>query len=381
MERAVRRRAESAERRVVSRRVSPETRPFGDKGRFAAVESALQRLAGDVTVTGEEGPSAKASEQLAAYVRRPGKRVRPYLCALGYDLVSPGSRPHGVDLFASALEVLHAFLLVHDDIIDRAPTRRGEDALHVQLRPPPARALPEGERQRIGADLGIVAGDWLYTVALEAMLAAELGATARTHAMREVLAVCRETARGQFDDVAYGARPIAGVKPADVLEVCRRKTARYTFEAPLVAGARLAGAGEEMVDALRRFSDAAGIAFQLEDDLLGLFASEDETGKPALADLREGKKTWPVLTAYQRATEIERAWMEELFVRGDAGVMDLQRMQGLVRRTGALDAAVGLVNDLCDDAEAALSELPDNEATRELHAIVRWLETRAEAFR
>lgn len=381
MERAVKRRVESAERRVVSRKVAPEARPFGDHGRFSAVEAALQRLAADVTVSGEAGPSAQASELLASYVRRPGKRVRPYLCALGYDLVSPGSRPHGVDLFASALEMLHAFLLVHDDIIDRAPTRRGEEALHVQLRPPPARALPEGERQRIGADLGIVAGDWLYTVALEAMLAAELGASARTHAMREVLAVCRETARGQFDDVAYGARPIAGVRPADMLEVCRRKTARYTFEAPLVAGARLAGASEDVIDALRRFSDAAGIAFQLEDDLLGLYSPEEETGKPALADLREGKKTWPVLTAYHRASVIERAWMEELFVRGDAGVMDLHRMQSLVRRTGALEAAVGLVGELCADADAALAELPDNEASRELHAIVRWLETRAEAFR
>ena len=338
-------RNEAAQRRV--RLPEGPVRPFGDGQRLASVEAALVGLA-EAIVTRRPSPSAQASVLLSDYVRRPGKRVRPYLCALGNEL-SGGERSEAVDRFAAALEVLHAFLLVHDDIIDRASTRRGAKALHVLLRPEPSRSLPEAERQRIGADLAVVAGDWLYTAAMEAMLSSGLAPVPTLAALREVLSICRDTAEGQFDDVAHGAEPIAGVKPEAMLEVCRRKTARYTFEAPLVAGALLAGADTQTIAALRRYSDAIGIAFQLEDDLLGLFASEEETGKPALADLREGKKTWTLLTAYQAASELERAWLEELFVRKDATGRDLVRVRSIVRRTGAAEATGTLVRELCDE--------------------------------
>ncbi len=369
-------RNEAAQRRAVL--PSSQVRPFGDGQRLAAVEAALTGLA-ERLVTAGRSPSARASALLSDYVRRPGKRVRPYLCALGHELAGAG-RSGAVDRFAAALELLHAFLLVHDDIIDRASTRRGAQALHVMLRPESSRVLPEAERQRIGADLAVVAGDWLYTAAMEAMLESGLAPSPTLAALREVLAICRDTAEGQFDDVAHGAEPIAGVTPAEMLEVCRRKTARYTFEAPLVAGALLAGAPPEQIDALRRFSDAAGIAFQLEDDLLGLFASEEETGKPALADLREAKKTWTLLTAYQSASELERAWLEELFVRKDASGRDLVRVRGIVRRTGAAEETARLIRDLCDKALASLTALPDGLPRAELEALVHWILVRAEAL-
>jgi geranylgeranyl pyrophosphate synthase len=111
--------------------------------------------------------------------------VRPYLCVLGHELVSDVPRD-GVATFAAALELLHAFLLVHDDIVDRATTRRGEAALHVVLRPEPSRSLSEAERQRLGADLALVAGDWLYTAALEAMLDADLDPAARQWRRRQL---------------------------------------------------------------------------------------------------------------------------------------------------------------------------------------------------
>ena len=343
------------------------------------MEQALVGLAERIVCDGGS-PSANASRLLAAYVRRPGKRVRPYLCALGYELVSGGQRSPGVELFASGLELLHAFLLVHDDIIDRAVTRRGEPSLHVLLRPAPSPSLPESERQRVGSDLGMVAGDWLYTAALEAMLQAPLPADRKLAALSEVLGSCRETARGQFDDVAFGARPLSQVSPADVCEVYRQKTALYTFEAPLVAGALLGGASRATVEALRRYSEGAGIAYQLLDDLLGLFASEEELGKPPLADLREGKKTWPLLYAYARATPLEQVWLAELFVRGDASLADLQRVGTMVRRTGALEAALSLVGRLCDDASGALEALPVSAHRDELQAVLRWLQRRAGAL-
>lgn len=358
---------------------APAPKPFADAARARRVEVALQDLAASLVQPGQR-PSERATVLASEYAKRPGKRVRPYLVSLGWELASgSGAAPEGVARFAAGLELLHAFLLVHDDIADRAETRRGEPALHVQLRPAPSALHTEGDRRRIGNDLGVVAGDFLYTASLQAMLGAPGLDPARVAAaLGEVLAVCRETALGQYDDIAYAVRPLAEITPDDVLEVHRRKTARYTFEAPLVAGARLAGADEATVEALRRYSRAAGIAFQIEDDLLSLFSPEEETGKPNLADLREGKKTWPVVAAYRGATADERVWLEELFVRGDASVRDLARLTQLVRRTGALAAARNLVEAYVREAEAALEAVAPSEPARELGAIAHWLGARLE---
>jgi geranylgeranyl diphosphate synthase type I len=361
--------------------------PFADRERLGAMNAAVAAVASTLT-TSSRGPARALGGLLRDYVGRPGKRVRPYLLLVGYDLAAlrddraRGARPSGVLTFAGALEVLHAFLLVHDDVADRAVTRRGELALHVQLRPPPSPLLTEGDRQRLGNDLAVVSGDFLYTAALQLMLKADgLPAARRMAALEEVLETCRATAEGQYDDIAYSGRPLAAVAPGDVLEVYERKTARYTFESPLVAGALLGGASEELLAALRRSASAAGMAFQLVDDLLGLFADEARTGKPALADLREAKKTWPLLEAYGQAEPSERAWLEELFVRGDATSRDLRRVRELVRRTGAFARAVSLLNELCDEAEAALHPLAASPAVGELVALVEWLRTRADDWR
>jgi geranylgeranyl diphosphate synthase type I len=271
-------------------------------------------------------------------------------------------------------------MLVHDDIVDRATTRRGEPSLHVLLRPEPSRSQAEVERQRVGADLALVAGDWLYTAALEAMLRADVDAAARHRALGEVLAVCRDTARGQYDDVAFASLPLGRVTPDEVLSVYRRKTARYTFEAPLVTGALLGGADAGVVDALRSFADSAGIAFQLVDDLLALLADDGETGKPGLSDLREAKKTWPLLTAFASCSPLERAWLEELFVRRDAGERDLMRVRAIVGRTGAREAALAEVRRHCEAAQVSLALLPRGACAEELAALVGWLRRQAEAL-
>lgn len=329
--------------------------------------------------------AAKSSQHWASLILRPGKRIRPYLCAVGYDLGEPrrrGERPDGILQFAAALEILHAFLLVHDDIADRAETRRGEPSLHVLLRPAHTGRLTEGDRQRLGNDLAVIAGDLLYTFAMERMLTAPgLPPALAVPAMHEVLTICRATAEGQFNDVAASARTLSECSPDEAFEIYRLKTARYTFEAPLVAGARLADARPDRLHALRAFADAAGIAFQLEDDLIALFSDDSQEGKPGLADLREGKKTWPVLVAFQRACRADQVWLEELFVRHCATDRDLARVQSILRATGACDAALELIDQCCADAQRALHPLADSPAVAELLGITGWLSDRARSLR
>jgi geranylgeranyl diphosphate synthase type I len=277
--------------------------------------------------------------------------------------------------FAAGLELLHAFLLVHDDVADRADSRRGGPSVHVALRPRSG-TLPEDERQRLGEQLAIVGGDWLYTRALSAMLEAPVSPEVRTRALARVLDVCRATAEGQYADLELSAHPLTSVSPDEVLEIYGLKTGRYTFEAPLVSGALLAGASEATCAALSECALHLGIAFQIQDDVFGIFASETETGKPCLADLREAKKTWLLLAAFDAAPAGERRWLEELLARRNATVSDLTRVRCAVIESGAFNRAVREIVGRCEAARSALTGARSRSVATALAPLINWIEDR-----
>jgi geranylgeranyl diphosphate synthase type I len=348
--------------------------------RFASVASALEELT--VELERHTTPRfAEAAQAVASLLRRPGKRIRPYLFLVGYESATRGPRPAGVANFAAALELLHVFLLIHDDVADRAESRRGAPALQVLLRPS-HETLSEEERRHLGDQLAILGGDWLYTVALQQMLRAPgLDPVRVSRALDYVLETCRFTAEGQYADLSLSAESIEDVTPQDVLEVYRLKTARYTFESPLVAGALLGGAGLRTTEALARFATSAGVAFQLADDLLGLFASEEETGKPELADLREAKKTWPLLSLRAELSVPERAWLDEVLRRRQASELDLLRVRELMRRTGTLERTVSEIARLCDAASSALKAHELQPVSADLQTYVERIRREASRWR
>jgi geranylgeranyl diphosphate synthase type I len=330
----------------------------------------------------EAAPEYRATvAAIADLVLRPAKRLRPYLCLLAYAAGggADGEVRQGVGTFAASLELLHAFLLIHDDIADRAEIRRGGPSLHVLLQPANT-LIPREERRRIGEQLAVVAGDWLYTRAVQGMLEAPgLDPSRRSRAALSVLDICSSTAEGQASDIAFTTRSFPEVTPAQILELYRRKTGRYTFEAPLVAGALLAGASESACEALRLCSHQLGVAFQLQDDLLSLFESEQETGKPALADLVEGKKTWLLLQARERMEVRDRLWLDLLTNRRHATEGDLARVRELIRATGTIRLADEEVWCRCVAARKAL-EVPEVAPWREsLEPIISWIEGRSGA--
>jgi geranylgeranyl diphosphate synthase, type I len=356
--------------------------PSSEQDRREAVTRAVEELSQSLAAE-PNGPFKQASQELASLVDRPGKRIRPYLCVLGYDSSAfPGAaRPEGVATFAAALELLHVFLLVHDDVADRADSRRGGPSLHVRLRPSSTQ-VSEVERRHLGDQLAVVAGDWLYTRALHLMLEASgLAPERRTRALAHVLEICRSTAEGQYADLALSACDIGSVKVSDILEVYRLKTARYTFEGPLVAGAHLAGASDTTTEALARFSNHAGIAFQLQDDLLGLLASEERAGKPPLADLREGKKTWPLLTARSLLDCHDRSWLDGVLAGRNASAGDLSRVQALLRSTGALSQTLDEIDRHCSAASEALRTTTVSCFRRELVNLLDWIRSAAAQWR
>jgi geranylgeranyl diphosphate synthase type I len=370
----------------------PNRRPF-DNGVYRSFDAKLNAklrefTAGLVELDRSVGlrhsrAVAPLLDHMAEYVMRPGKRLRPYFCKLGYSIHTDaqGEIPDGVAGFCAAIEVIHAFLLIHDDVADRATSRRGRPALQVLLRPSTDEGVGVEYASRIGDDLAIVAGDVLYTAALQAMLRpAGVDRDLAMRALEEMISACRAAGVGQCMDIALSARPLAAVTPSEILELDRLKTASYTFEGPLAAGALLGDAPADLLPSLRQFCAAAGVAFQVQDDLFALFAEDDQLGKPGLADLKEGKKTWPLVIAFQESTQADRRWLEERLRRRDANPDDLRRVQRILRATRSLDRALELVRTHCERGERALAGLSETRSISELRAFNAWLLERTDSI-
>jgi len=304
----------------------------GTGGAGGAGAARLSALAADVETAlrdavAETEPAAIPSWQRVLdatheYTLRPGKRLRPMLVLAGFECATGATRfPPELLRFAAGVELLHTFLLIHDDVADGATLRRGGPALHQTLAP--------GRR---GEDQAVVVGDYLFARSLEVMLTC--GSPRAAAATRYYLAVCRETAQGQFLDLDLTGAPLPDVTPFLALRVAMLKTARYGFVAPLVAGAMLGDGDLALERRLERIGRAVGVAYQLQDDLLGLFGDARLTGKAGDADFAERKVTFPVVAAYRRASAEGRRTLEALWAASDQGAEAAARARDLIERAG-----------------------------------------------
>ena len=298
----------------------------------------------------------QAMERTRGYALRPAKRVRPALVTVGYSLARGTTTvPAGLWRFAAGLELLHTFLLIHDDVADQAELRRGGAALHHLLAP-----------GRLGEDLAVVVGDHLFARSLEAMLSSGLWGASR--ASQYYLAVCRHTAAGQYLDLELARAPLGEVTLRQTLRVAHLKTARYGFAAPLVCGAMLAGAGPKVCQGLERVGRHVGRAYQLRDDLIGLFGDTLVAGKAADGDFAQGKRTFPVVAAYQRADAQGRAELERLWALPPEAkdAQALERARELVEQHGGRAACERAVERASRVGQQALRALPENGGVRDL---------------
>jgi len=322
----------------------------------AEVDGALEQLFELPDEVALDPRWATVSQKVKSYSLRPAKRVRPMLLLAGHALVRGqlGS-PDALTRFAAALELLHTFLLVHDDVADRALVRRGGPALHVML-----------GGGRLGDDLAVVAGDHLFARSIEAML--ESGLPLAPTAVRYLLAICRHTAAGQSLDLELTHAPLHQVTLFQALKVAHLKTARYGFVAPLVCGAILAGADAELIAALERVGRHAGVAFQLVDDLLGLFGDDQEIGKAGGADFFEGKRTFPVVAAWTRADDAGRARLEALWDAPNKDHALLAAARAEVIHHGGRVATERVITRTHRLAARSIATLPEGGGVRELIA-------------
>ncbi|OZM74445.1 geranylgeranyl pyrophosphate synthase [Amycolatopsis antarctica] len=327
----------------------------------AHVERAL---AGFLREAGEpildvEPTFGHAVEALTGFVLGGGKRLRPTFAWWGWRGAGGASR--GTDARAvvravASLELIQACALIHDDLIDSSDSRRGSPTVHVAFAKRHADAGWLGQPAAFGQAASVLIGDLALAWAEDMFAGTPLPAATLDAARPAWRAMRTEVLAGQYLDVHTQATGDASAEAA--LRIDRLKTAAYTVARPLHLGAALAGAGPELTGGLLAFGGDLGVAFQLRDDLLGVFGDPSVTGKPAGDDLREGKRTLLLALGLELAagqgSEAEHATVAAAV--GDAGLTEdrVEQVRRALTAVGAVDAVERRIEELTTSALAAL---------------------------
>jgi geranylgeranyl diphosphate synthase type I len=338
----------------------------------AAVDAEIRGQRAVLSPVGDElGPLVDAVERLIAG----GKRLRAAFLYWGYRAAGRADSDALVRL-AAAMEFFQAAALLHDDVMDGSDTRRGMPAAHLTLAAFHAESGWAGDSARFGESAAILAGDlclqWsdeLYATSGLPVVELERGRrtfdTMRTQLMGGQYLDLLESARGweQLDTAA---------RLASARNVIRYKSAKYTIEHPLLIGAAVGGVPVADMAHLSGYGLSLGEAFQLRDDLLGVFGNPSTTGKPAGDDLREGKRTVLVALALEAADADQTALLEKLFGQPDLDRDGVDQLRGVISETGAVERVEAMIHELSAQARSSLRAAAslDAEAVHVLDALV-----------
>jgi geranylgeranyl diphosphate synthase type I len=283
-----------------------------------------------------------------------GKRLRPAFCYWGWR--GAGGDPvydEAALRSAASLEFLQACALIHDDVMDGSDTRRGLPAAHRRFAGVHRGAEWLGSPEGFGVGAAILLGDLCLSWADEVLLTDAFPDDALRRGKAVYDEMRTELMAGQYLDLLEQARGGGSVDRA--MRVVRYKSAKYTIERPLHLGAALAGADQEIIDAYTGYGLPLGEAFQLRDDLLGVFGDPQETGKPAGDDLREGKRTVLIAIAVERSTPKQAAVIRRHL--GDPGLdaSGIAALRDIISETGAPEYTENLIAELLETSLAALN--------------------------
>lgn len=314
-------------------------------------------------------PVTEAVSHLRDFVLNGGKRIRPLYVWAGF-LAAQGAEKSSENFeavldAAASLEFIQACALIHDDIIDSSDTRRGAPTVHRAVEAEHRRRNFEGSSEHFGLSVSILAGDMALVWAEDMLQDSGLSAEALARTREAWRGMRTEVIGGQLLDIYLESQANESVELAN--SVNRFKTAAYTIARPLHLGASIAGGSQELIDALLHYGHDIGIAFQLRDDLLGVFGDPAITGKPAGDDIREGKRTVLLSLALQSADKNSPEAAAE--IRAGIGKVtapeDIARIASLIRDTGAEAEVEQRISELTASGLAHLDDVEIPEQVRE----------------
>ncbi|MEM4661055.1 MAG: polyprenyl synthetase family protein, partial [Desulfurococcaceae archaeon] len=307
----------------------------------------------------EEAPKAADLVTVSRdYTLRGGKRLRALLVLVGYWSGEWGNGDRRiVASVMTAIELLQSYLLIHDDIMDRDEMRRGGPTVHVWF----SRMCRErGWRdcEHYGVSQAITTGDLLEASAVGLLALHELAPRILKDLIYTYAKGLRKVAYGQFLDVMFSQLPLSGIGEEDVILVYKLKTSSYTVELPLHLGAIISSKyNSALLKELSSYAIPAGIAFQIRDDIIGLYGDPATTGKPAGSDVKSKKKTILVVKAHELAGSSDRQLLEEVYDKlGEHEISDyhVEAVRRIVKETGGLQYAEELISKYVDMANEAL---------------------------
>jgi geranylgeranyl diphosphate synthase, type I len=334
----------------------PPVSPVDRAGLRERVDKALSAFLSDrrALLLAVDEALLPVADALEAFVLRGGKRLRPAFAYWGYRGAG-GVDSDPLVAAVAALELVQASALIHDDVMDRSDTRRGEPAMHRRFADGHHRSGWRGDPDRFGEAAAVLLGDLSLVWSDELLHCSGLDPQTLARA-RPVFDVMRtEVTVGQYLDVLTQATGDTSVERAG--KVARYKSAKYTVERPLLLGAALADAPADVRAAYSGYGLPLGEAFQLRDDILGVFGDPARTGKPAADDLREGKRTYLVAVAYEQADPAGRDLLTRRLGDPHLDPAGVEQVRDLIAASGALHRTEQRIADLTETALAALDRV------------------------
>ncbi|MEI6222660.1 MAG: polyprenyl synthetase family protein [bacterium] len=302
-----------------------------------------------------------------------GKRLRSYITSLSYNGLG-GKKSQKQALLS--LELLHGYLLVHDDIMDKDEKRYNKPTIWKKYETDYQETISdENERLDTSVSLAILAGNTLNTLALQSILCATCSAVKKNRLVELYTHYQQETAFGQILDVCSS---IQYYKTEQILEYYRLKTAVYSILLPLHFGAVLADKETPaLVEQLTAFAEPLGIAFQLRDDLIGAFGNSSETGKSTSTDILRKKRTYLLAKALELMNSDKRKNFLQLWQQPNLEPKDIETIKGEISSSGAVDFIQNKINTLNNEAQQALTTLPFQAKEKNLFSqLINHLATR-----
>jgi len=322
----------------------------------ARIDAFLARMR---SAGGEYGPDAVLFLDAAAATLAGGKRLRARFCHAGW-IAAAGSQDGSEALWGlcAALEIFQSAALVHDDLIDNSDTRRGRPASHRALESAHRDAGWHGDAEAFGRSSAVLLGDLLVAWSDDLLEESLLGHPHAAAVRAEYARMRRDVTVGQMLDIAEeSAWSVSdpGALLERALRVASLKSARYSVVEPILLGATLAGADATLLASLRDFGHPVGMAFQLRDDMLGVFGDPALTGKPTGDDLREGKRTALIAIAREELSDADRERLDAALGDRDLSDQAISGLQELIRGTEAVERMERMISGFTDDAERALA--------------------------
>ncbi|PIU41359.1 MAG: hypothetical protein COS99_05725 [Candidatus Omnitrophica bacterium CG07_land_8_20_14_0_80_42_15] len=301
-------------------------------------------------------------KHIEEFLLRDSKKIRPVLFAIGY-LGFTGKPASGLYRSALSVEILHDFMLVHDDIIDKSDVRRGRPSMHSML----DKYVAKYKNIKFnGADLAIITGDVIYAMGIGAFLSIKENPERKEAALKQLINTAIYTGTGEFLELLSETKELNRVTKDNIYKIYDLKTANYSFACPLALGAILAGAKKRDVNKLIKYGIFLGRAFQIKDDLLDMVPEERRLGKSAFSDLRSSKRTILIWHAYNNSDKKDKLKIKSILEKDHINRLDLSAIQKIIDKTGTINYAKREIDELLKKAGSIRKRLKINETYKNI---------------